>query len=115
VVELELQDVFCFDIDDLATWRPEGNHIDYSLELRIGAVGQVGAHDFHVRVVDEQTIAAEPGRARQYALIVDVESYAYDSVIASLTAMIATCCESTWADSVDKLRAVFHWEYEGYR
>lgn len=127
-VNLEVLDLRSLDIDDSPAWRPASPADVYlTVELEIGEVGVSGGHVFQLLVATSQGVSAHhQGKALEAytsmrkrgkrfdidALLV-VDPYEWTCVHAALLQRVASCERSTWAESLDCLRAKFFWEYEG--
>lgn len=127
-IALEVLDLRSLDVDDLPAWRPASPADVYlTAELEIGEVGASGGHVFQLLVATPQGVRAHhQGKALQAytsmrkrgtsfdidALLV-VDPYDWNSMHAALLQRVASCERSTWAESLDCLRAKFFWQYEG--
>lgn len=127
-IDLDVLDLRSPDIDNLPEWRPASPADVYlTLELEIGEVGVTGGHVFQLLVATPQGVTAHHHgkaleafasmrkRAKSFdidALLV-VDPYQWGCVHDTLLQRVRSCERSTWAGSLDGLRAKFFWEYEG--
>lgn len=127
-LRLEVIDLRSLDIGDPGSWHPAAPEEVYLVfELEIGEAGVSGAHVFQLLVATPEGIGAhhrgraleafnaisERRKGRDIDAMLVLEHYDWPSLREVLLARVASCERSTWAESLDCLRARFFWEYEG--
>lgn len=127
-LRLELIDLRSLDISDPGSWRPAAPEEVYLVfELEIGEAGVSGAHVFQLLVATPEGIGAHHrgraleafnamsrrGTGRGIDAMLVIEHYDWPSLREALLERVASCERSSWAESLDCLRARFFWEYEG--
>lgn len=111
----ELQSLFCSDVDEIASWEPDSDVVDYWLQLDIGEVGDLETSDqFQVRVVDFETLRRAPSQPIRACVVVDPGTYSFTEVRSAITKTVESCGQATWLETAIALSRYFLWEYEGY-
>ncbi|WP_434383129.1 Imm8 family immunity protein [Melittangium boletus] len=110
---------------NLRHWEPEDPDVVVeTLAIHIGprtagkgARGQVKKSDlFTLRVATPaglETLETQDGVLLINRKLLLVRRYDSDTIWRWLERTVASCEAATWAECVDKLRAHFHWEFEG--
>ncbi len=114
---LEIKDAFSPEISRLAEWIPDDpSDVCFSLEVSIGEAGS-DASDVFGTVVATPRGLAQLVRRRTATLSggarIVMPEYSWDGLQERLRVILAECDAQDWQRSCTRLRAHFHWEYEG--
>ena len=113
---LKLQSFDCSDIqDDLCNWNPRhADNVFFGLNLTVGCKETAGINHFQIIVATHnQTqvhLTSDEKRTTQW-----FNTYSYAALCKRLDDIIADCSTGYWDSSVDELRKISLWEYEGYK
>lgn len=115
LVKPELQSLVCSDIEDIASWQPADDVVDYWLQVDVGEAGNPAASEyFQVRVVDPKTLGAEGTRPLRACVVTNAAGYSFMEVQHAIASTVESCARGTWIETAVAISRYFLWEYEGY-
>ena len=109
-----LKGVHCADVDDLASWTPDGDEICLWLELSIGPPDGDSADLFQVCIASQSGLKSKPRGAGQARPIV-LREYSWGAVLGAIRNRLESCVGADWPEIQQKLRRQFDWEYENHK
>lgn len=113
----ELKSIMSIDVDDLATWQPEGDDFSVTLDMEIGVRGEPGADRFHIYVTSpawlERSLAGGGMVDGRHTLL--TTSFNYSRILAWIDRILARSAGADWTEVSARLARYFEWEFEDYK
>lgn len=110
-----LKGVHCADVDDLATWTPEGDEICLWLELSIGLPDGDAADTFQVCLASRtglKSIRERSGKppGAEPARPIVLREYSWGALQGAIRNRLESCAGADWPEVQQKLRRQFDWD-----
>lgn len=118
-ITAELKGWDCTDHDPIEKWIPGTDEVVYWLVCHIGEPGLEASDMFTVPVVNTRGLHSPAWKQRHKApaerqvIPIVVDPYSWEGVLAAVNERIREASDYSWSSVQDKLRKLFHWEYEG--
>ncbi len=117
-IEIEIQNFFSSDIDEIENWKPQNDSdVYYNLEIEIGEKDEVGGNLFQIEVGTPEGVRkcreSISGIFSDRNLLL-VDQYSWRVVKQRLIEIVNHCAASNWEETVTRLQRYFLWEYEDY-
>jgi len=107
-----LKGVHCADVDDLASWTPDGDETCLWLQLSIGPPGGDAADIFEVCIASRLGLKSMQGRGTAQARPIVLREYSWGAVLGAIRNRLESCVGADWPEIQQKLRRQFDWADE---
>lgn len=111
-----LKSLGSLDVDDLTSWRPDGEAWALSLRLLAGPTEGAGEESFDLTVCSAAWLGSQAQRdgivdARHHLVI---DRFDWPRIRSYVERRVARCEGSSWPAVAEKLARLGHWEFEDY-
>ena len=111
-----LRAIDCYQISDIAAWRPGGPDFGIMVQLLVGPAEGPGEESFDVTVCTGGWLAARavsgPVDARHHTV---VDSFNWPALRRHFRKRVEACTGKDWSEVAAKVARIGHWEFEDYR
>lgn len=112
----ELRALVSLEVDDLASWRPDGEEWAVSLRILAGPAGEPGEESFDLVVCSAAWLGAqalEQGLVdARHHLVAD--AFHWTRICSYIEKRVAGCEGSLWPEVAEKVSRLGYWEIEDY-